>query len=199
MRRKHTDDRRATMEGLAYASNPLLRRSDRIQSRLKTILTTLAILMLPVAAWLAMTTLSFQNEQVSAQQYTRHAVTAETVSVTQPSPLVQSDFSSQSSSNVDATWTYQGVEHTGQVSVLSGSPVGTEVDIWVDDNGIRASQPLSNSDAIAAAAFTGIGSLFLSGLLLYGIYAATRFHLDNKRDAEWELAIRNFMDENSLS
>lgn len=199
MRRKHTDHARAALAGFTDAPNPLLRRSDRVQSRVRSVVATLAILMIPVSAWLAMATFGAQSAQVSAQQHSRHAVTATTTSVNDPAPLTQSEFSAGSSTTVDATWTYRGQEHTGQVPVVGGSPVGTEVDIWVDNSGVRASQPLTNTDAIAAALFTGIGSAVLVSIILYGAYAATRFHLNARREADWDLAIKNFMDENSLS
>ncbi|MDJ0393336.1 hypothetical protein QMK17_08320 [Rhodococcus sp. G-MC3] len=134
------------------------------------------------------------------QQTSRHATSAETTAdATAPSTLVQSDFSSQGSTTVDAKWTYRGVEHHEEISAVTGSPAGTAIPIWVDDNGARSTQPITHADAVAAAIFTGVGSLFAVSLILLGLYSAVRFNLDSKRDAEWDLAIKNFMDSNSLS
>ena len=199
MRRKHSDHAKASSIDPHIGHNPLLRRSDRAQARTKSIVVTLMILMLPLSAWFAMTTLSAQIDRVSEQQHSRHSVTATTTAEAKATALAQSDVSVQTTTAVDATWTYAGVEHQGQVSAVSGSPAGTETAIWVDDNGVRSMQPLTHGDAVAAAMFTGIGSLLTVTLLLYGMYAAYRFHLDNQRESEWDLAIKNFMDENSLS
>lgn len=199
MRRKHTDHAKASGIDPYLGHNPLLRRSDRVQARTKSFVVTLMILMLPLSAWFAMTTLSAQTDRVSEQQHSRHSVTATTTAEAKPTALAQSDVSVQTTTTVDATWTYAGVDHQGQISAVSGAPAGTETDIWVDDNGIRSMQPLTHGNAVAAALFTGIGSLLTVNLLLYGLYAAYRFHLDNQRESEWDLAIKNFMDENSSS
>lgn len=198
MRRKHTDDARASRVELSHDRNPLVRRSDRIQSRAKSVVLTLMILTLPLAAWFGMSTLGAQQDRISQQQYTVHPVTAVTTAATEASPLLQSDLAAQNSASVDATWSYLGLDHHDDVSVTIGSPAGTPVAIWVNDDGNRTTQPISGGDAIAAALFTGLGSLLVVALLLYGAYAALRFNLDAKRYAEWDLAIVNFMDRNSL-
>jgi hypothetical protein len=200
MRRKNTDHAAASRVDLSVGQNPLIRRSDRVQSRTKNIIITLMILMIPVSAWLGMNTLSTQQTNVAEQQYSRHQVTATTLAEAAPgSPLVQSDFAVESNATVDATWTYDGGDHTGQVSVITGAPAGTEVPIWVDNDGVRSTQPITGSDATAGALFTGFGSLLAISLLLYGVYCALRFRLDSQRDADWDRALRTFMDENSLS
>lgn len=200
MRRKHSDAFGVSRVDFSGSHNPLIRRSDRVQARVKNIVVALAIVMLPLSVWFGMATLSSQQSNVAEQQYSRHSVTATTTEdASADSTLVQSDFTTQSSANVDATWSFDGVEHSGQVSVTTGSPAGTESAVWVDNSGNRSTQPITDADAVAAALFTGIGSLAAVALLLYGLYAAVRFHLDTQREAEWELAIRNFLDENSIS
>lgn len=199
MRRKHTNNTGPSYVDLQFDRNPLVRPSDRLQARVKRIATVLMILMVPAAAWFGMATLSEQQSRVAEQQYTRHSVTATTTSTTEPTPFAQSDYSTQNSATVDASWTFQNVEHQGQVAVSTGAPIGTKADIWVDDKGARSTPPLSDGDAVFAALFTGFGSLFAACLIFYGVYAAIRFHLDSRRDAEWDLAIKNFMDENSLN
>lgn len=200
MRRKHTDHLGESRVDSSALHNPLQRRSDRLQARARTIVVTLLTLMLPFSVWLGTTTLSHQQQLVAEQQITLHSVTAATAAeATADTGAVQPEFSVSTNTTVDATWTYLGVDHTGQVSVETNSPAGTEVPIWVDDNGDRSIPPLTPTDAVAAGIFAGAGSYFTVAMLLWAAYAALRFHLDSKRDAEWELAIRNFMDENSLS
>lgn len=200
MRRKNTDHARSSRVDPAMGRNPLIRPADRIQSKVKSVVVTLMILMLPLAVWCGMSTMSSQQDRVVEQQGSRHAVTAVTTAdADAQSPLVQSDFTSQSSTPVDSTWTYRGVEHHEQVAIATGSPAGTTVPIWVDNDGVRSTQPLSHADAVAAGIFTGAGSLFAVGLILIGLYSAVRFRLDAKRDADWNVAIKHFMDSNSLS
>ncbi|MGA9870538.1 MAG: hypothetical protein WBQ44_05260 [Rhodococcus sp. (in: high G+C Gram-positive bacteria)] len=198
MRRKHTDHVKASSVDFSNVHNPLLRNSDRIQARIKAIVVTLTIVMLPIAAWIGMATHAGQQDRVAEQQYSRHQVTAtSTADAVMEAPIVQSDFGTTSTTSVDATWTFRGAEHTGSVPLEAGTPAGARTDIWVDNDGVRTSQPIASSDAVAAGLFTGLGSLAAVTLLLIGIYVAVRFRLDTQRNAEWDLAIRKFMDQNS--
>ncbi|SNS68785.1 Rv1733c family protein [Rhodococcoides kyotonense] len=199
MRRKHTEHARTSGVGYLPSHNPLFRRSDRIQSRIKSVVVTLMILMVPVAALLGTSTLATQQAMVVEQRTSLHQVTATTSAEAEAMPLASGDGGTTTTASVDASWTYQGTAHSGPVSVTLSSPAGTELQIWVDDNGDRSSQPISGADAVAAALFAGFGSLFFVAMILSGIYSAVRYRLDQQRDAQWDQAIRNFMDENSLS
>jgi hypothetical protein len=199
MRRKHEDHARTSGVGYPASHNPLLRRSDRVQARVKNIVVTLVILMVPIAAWLGTSTLATQQARMAAQETSLHQVTATTTAEAEAMPLATGDSGSTTTASVDATWTFAGAQHDGSVTVTSGSPAGTEAQVWVDANGDRTAQPTTGADALAAALFAGLGSLFAVALVLSGIYTAVRYRLDQQRDAQWDLEIKNFMDENSLS
>ncbi|MBY6412584.1 hypothetical protein HQ346_11345 [Rhodococcus sp. BP-252] len=199
MRRKHTDHARNSGVGYPALHNPLFRRSDRIQARVKNVVVTLVILMVPIAAWLGMSTLETQQARMVAQETSLHQVTATTTAEAQAMPLATGDGGSSTTASVDATWTFDGAQHNGSVSVASGSPAGTESEIWVDAAGERTAQPTTGADAVAAALFVGIGSLFAVAMILSGVYTVVRYRLDQQRDSEWDVAIKNFLNENSPS
>ncbi|WP_206509203.1 hypothetical protein C5142_19145 [Rhodococcus sp. BGS-1C] len=199
MRRKHTDHSGSSDVDAQRSRNPLLRRSDRIQSRVRAMTFTLLALMLPLSVWLAASTMSAQQDRVAEQQLSRHSVTAVTTTEARAdAAAAPTEFGAQTVASVDATWTFRG-DHDGQVTAEVGTPAGTEIAIWVDDSGERSLPPITSTDVLVATTFIGFGSFFAVGTLLMGTYAAVRFRLDAEREAEWDRAIKNFLDENSLS
>ncbi len=199
MRRKHSEHARSTGVEYLASHNPLLRRSDRVQATAKNVVVTLLILMLPIAVWLGMASLSAQQSRVADQQVSVQPATATTTAEAIAAPVASSEFASTPTSNVEATWSFDGAEHSGTVSVTAGTPEGTQTRIWVDRNGDRTTQPITNADAVAAALFTGIGSLFAVALVLFGFYSALKFRLDMGRNADWDKAITKFLDEHNAS
>ncbi len=200
MRRKHIDRSAASRVDSGPAPNPLERSVDRSQARARATALALVALMIPISVWLATSILSNQEALVVEHSQSRHSVTAVTSSeaITDVGSM-QTEFVVHTAAAVDATWTYDGVDHDGQVTVAVGSPIGTEVDIWVDNSGERSMPPVTEADAVAAAVFAGLGSFLAVASLLWGSYAWLRFRFDAYRDAQWDLAIKNFLDENSLS
>lgn len=198
MRRKHAEHAGTARSPHLAERNPLVRRSDRVQSTIKTTVFTLMILMLPVAAWIGMSTLATGQSRVAAQESSVHQVTATTVDA-DTVPVLQGEVGSVTSTSVDATWSYDGVDQQGQVSVPAGSPSGTQLPIWVNRDGDPTAPPLTGADAVVTALFTGFGSLFAAASILVGTYFAVRFRLDTQRQADWDREIAAFLGENSPS
>lgn len=199
MRRKHAEHARTLRLPHLAERNPLVRRSDRIQSTVKTTVITLMILMLPVAAWLGMSTLAEGQSRVAAQESSVHQVTATTTAVADMAPVLQGEVGSVTSTTVDATWSYDGLDHQGQVSLAAGSPSGTRLPIWVDRDGDPTAPPATGADAVVTALFTGFGSIFAAASILLGTYFAVRFRLDTQRRADWDREIAAFLGENNPS
>ncbi len=197
MRRKHAEHAGTPRLPHLVERNPLVRRSDRIQSAVKTTVFTLMILMLPVAAWIGTSTLADGQSRVAAQASSVHQVTATTTAVADTAPVLQGEVGSVTRTTVDATWRYDGLDHQGQISLPAGSPSGTQLPIWVDRDGDPTPPPATEADAVATALFTGIGSLFAAASILLGTYFAVRFRLDTQRHAEWDREIAVLLGENN--
>ncbi|MDJ0359139.1 hypothetical protein [Rhodococcus sp. H29-C3] len=197
MRRKHAQHAGTARSHHFAERNPLVRRSDRIQSTIKTTVFTLMILMLPVAAWIGMSTLATVQSRVAAQESSVHQVTATTTAVADTAPVLQGEVGSVTSTTVEATWSYDGLDHHGQVSQPTGSPSGTQLPIWINRDGDPTAPPATMADAVVTALFTGFGSLFAAASVLVGTYFAVRFRLDAQRYDEWDREIEVLLDENS--
>ncbi|MET4047957.1 hypothetical protein ABIB34_001560 [Rhodococcus sp. UYP5] len=199
MRRKHAEHAGTPRSPHLVERNPLVRRSDRIQSTIKTTVFTLMILMLPVAAWIGMSTLAVGQSRVAAQENSVHQVTATTTAAADIAPVLQGEVGSVTSTTVGATWSHDGLDHQGQVSLPAGSPSGTQLPIWVDRDGDPTAPPATGADAVVTALFTGFGSLFAAASILVGTYFAVRFRLDAQRYDEWDREIAALLGENDQS
>ncbi|MEK8069945.1 Rv1733c family protein [Rhodococcoides navarretei] len=195
MRRKLTGQHRSGRADLAGYPNPLLRDCDVRQARIKHWVTTLLIVMIPVSLWIGLGTHADQQQRLENQRGSIHQVTATTTDIAEVAPVSSTEFgaSGAAATAVDSRWVYRGVEHTGRVSVDTGSPVGTTTPIWVDDSGDLSVRPLTSSDVVAASIFGAIGSWVLMATLLVGAYLLMRFRYDLRRDAEWDRDIADLL------
>ncbi|MGV8873881.1 MAG: hypothetical protein ACOH2Q_15220 [Rhodococcus sp. (in: high G+C Gram-positive bacteria)] len=196
MRRKLTGQGSSAREDFAGYPNPLLRDCDVRQARIKHWVTALLIVMIPVSLWIGANAHADQQHRLDNQRTSIHQVTATTTAVAETASVASTEFGSSGAAPataVDSRWVYQGVEHTGRVSVDTGSPTGTTAQIWVDNNGDQSVRPLTPSDVIAASIFNTIGSWVLMAAVLIGFYHLVRFRYDGRRDAEWDREISDLL------
>lgn len=195
MRRKLTGQDSSGRSAFAGNPNPLLRDCDVRQARIKHWVTALLILMVPVSLWIGATAHSDQQQRLEDQKNSIHQVTATTTAVAESVPAVSTELgaSGAAATAVDSRWVYRGVEHTGRVSVDTGSPAGTTTQIWVDNSGDLSMRPLTSSDVVAASIFNTIGSWVLVASVLIGAYQLMRFRYDGRRDAEWDREIADLL------
>ncbi|MDV8024318.1 hypothetical protein [Rhodococcus sp. IEGM 1330] len=189
MRRKLTGQDSSGRSAFAGHLNPLLRDCDVRQAHIKHWVTALLILMVPVSLWIGATAHTDQQQRLEDQKSSIHQVTATTTAVAQTTSVASTEFGSSgaaAATAVDSRWVYRGVEHTGRVSVDTGSPAGTTTQIWVDNRGDLSMRPLTSSDVVAASIFNTIGSWVLVATVLIGVYQLMRFRYDGRRDAEWD-------------
>ncbi|WP_415972991.1 hypothetical protein [Rhodococcus sp. 077-4] len=196
MRRKLTGQDRSGRVDFADRPNPLIRDCDVRQARVKTWVTALLVLMIPVSLWIGVDSHAENEQRLEDQRTSIHQVTATTTAVADTAPVASTEFGSSGApavTAVDSRWVYRGVEHTGRVSVDTGSPVGTTAQIWVDASGKQSLRPLTSSDVAAAAIFDTIGSWVLVATVLIGFYFAMRFRYDGRRDDEWDRDIADLL------
>ncbi|MEV7182232.1 hypothetical protein [Kitasatospora sp. NPDC093679] len=161
--------------------NPLCRRADRARSRL--VVTAVLLAVLSVAAALATAQVLLHDMRAEAQRTAahRHQVTATTLAAA-------TDTSGQplGTAQTRATWTVAGDSRTGTVKVLSGTPQGAQVPLWVDDAGAPTEAPLGESQMAVSAASYGLITLAGAGTVFGVVLVLCRGVLDRRAAAEWE-------------
>lgn len=196
MRRKLTGQASSARSDVFDLPNPLLRDCDLRQARIKRWVTALLIVMVPVSLWIGLSAHDDQQQRLENQRNSIHQVTATTTDVAETASVASTEFGSSgaaAATAVDSRWVYRGIEHTGRVSVDTGSPVGTTTEIWVDNSGNLSLRPLTSSDVAAASIFNAIGSWVLAAVVLIGFYHLMCFRYDGRRNAEWDRDIADLL------
>ena len=172
------------VRGARPDGNPLRRRTDRVETCLLAGLFVAAAAGAPFAAqaashaWLADATHTRQ-----AQLATRHEVSA----VLAQGAGAVGEYTLRSQVPTLASWkSAGGTLRAGDVPAPPGSPPGTLVSVWTDDNGYLVSPPLTVTqvadqvDAARVAAVGGIVIFYMAGTL------AIRQLLNHRRMAAWD-------------
>jgi hypothetical protein len=164
--------------------NPLRRLTDRLETCLLAGLFVAAAVWAPFAAQTAGHTWYAQAAHTrQAQLAARHEVTA----VLAQSAGVIGAYTLTSQVPTLASWTSaHGVPRAGDVAARLGSPSGTLVRVWTDDNGYLTSPPLTVtqvSDQTDAARVTAVGGIIVCYM---AITLAIRQLLNRRRMAAWE-------------
>lgn len=165
--------------------NPLRRRTDRVETYLLAGLFVAAAAGAPFAAQAAShsayaSALRAQQEQLA----TRHQVKAV---LTTPAGTTASGYSITSNVLTGASWTSAaGTPRSGEILAREGSPKGTAVTVWIDEDGNLASPPLlaaqvtEQGQVAAGGAIAGVAIVFLTGA------GFVRYALHRRRMAAWE-------------
>lgn len=165
------------VRGLRPDRNPLRRRIDRAETCLLGGLFVASAVAVPFAAQAAShaayeSALRMQQEQLAA----RHQVQAVLTATARGNV---SGYALSATVPAEAAWTsVTGVHQSGEILAASGSPKGTKLTIWTNDQGDLVSPPLaaeqvtSQGDAATAGAIAGMIAITLGagGLIHYVCY-----------------------------
>jgi hypothetical protein len=172
-----------TARGARPDRNPLRRRTDRLETCLLAGLFVAAAAWAPFAAQAAGHTWYADAAHVrQAQLAARHEVTA----VLAQSAGVIGEYTLSSQVPTLASWMSVGGRRAGDVPARLGSPPGTLVNVWTDDNGYLVSPPLTvtqiadEADAARVAAVGGIIVCYMASTL------AIRQLINRRRMAAWD-------------
>lgn len=173
------------IRGLRPDRNPLRRRVDRAETYLLGGLFVASAVAVPFAAQAAghaayQSALRTQREQLATRHQVRAVLTATasgdvsgyTLSTTVPAP---------------ATWTsVTGVHQSGDVLAAAGSPKGTRVTIWTDQQGHLVSPPLATAQVTSQGDAATVGAV--AGVVVLSLGAGGVIHLVcyRRRLAAWE-------------
>jgi hypothetical protein len=170
-------------------SNPLVRRSDRIEAFVLVFAVLLTIVAIPIAGAVGTSVHEERSRLYAEQAQSRHQVMANAVEEGQ---IVGNHRSVAFAA--EATWTDAGIAHQGVVPWSDKAKVGDQQGIWVDDHGDYVPPPASPSRATGEA--VAVGLLILLGVaeLVFASVHLIRRRLDDRRSAQWDCEIKAFQD-----
>lgn len=157
---------------------------DRVERVVLVVAMAVALLGVPVAAFLGSETYRTNSAASVEQLRTRHASTATLLQDVPPATAAGAQ-----PHYVSASWTApDGDPRQGLVPAAANVKAGSPVAIWMDDSGLITTHPLTAEGAAITA--VGVAFLFWSSLvcLMAGFYAAAK-RLDKRMTSRrWERA-----------
>lgn len=170
----------STLRRLGLESNPLRRRSDRVQSSL--LIAMVFLFLLGCVGGVLVGRASYRDglaaEQRAADGY---RVSARVLSTTYQ-PMADGGYVPASAR---VTWTDpNGKRHTQNVAV-TGHP-GKHVTVWVDTAGMASPRPYSHTSTVTWAIVSGTLTVVLAAAGLLSAYLGLGLLIDRRRYARWE-------------
>ncbi|MBO0873215.1 MAG: hypothetical protein J2P19_07455 [Pseudonocardia sp.] len=166
--------------------NPLLRRCDRAEGVLISILVLVALIAVPIAASAGVEVADRGMERARIEMHTRYPGTATTLQQAPAAVPITGEVPTETVVTVAATWTSpDGATRTGIQPVAANAPAGTEIGIWTDRTGNPAPAPYQPADAIAAGVAHGIWVWLAIVAVLSAWYALIHLILNRLRYANW--------------
>jgi len=161
--------------------NPLRRRWDRTEA---------VILGGLLAAFVIGGTLAALIAGRSAYDCALRARHAELATLHQVPAILLTTASQQPAgyyASANAWWRApDGTRHTGQVFALVGSPAGTKVTVWVDEDGRLTGPPLQSSQVQGQGVLASVLAVMAVGVVLWGAGFAVHRVAEQRRMAAWD-------------
>lgn len=173
-----------------FSRSPLIRVSDRIEAAVVT-LAVLFVVIATACAGVAGTMIQdVQTQKYLEQQQTRHAIVARAFDDSEPAASPEA-----ASYTVLSGWRFNGTNHTELIGWANFVKAGDSLNIWVDDRGNRVAPPRPVVRAAVDALSAAVVGWFIVILAIAHVVNAVRAHASRMRDAQWEQAIRELVDE----
>lgn len=172
---------------LGLDRNPLRRRRDRIEARVRLTLAALLVLGGPaLALWSAGRVHDDLLARARTQQAGHHLVTAV---VRTPGEQQMSEMDGGRTVVVHATARMpSGRDRDVRVPVPAGTHNGDTVRVWVDSREQVVQRPLTAQDATWTAVFTGLMVPPMLGMLVWAVAAGVRALCMRLAEDDWERA-----------
>ncbi|WP_240959613.1 hypothetical protein [Rhodococcus sp. HNM0563] len=173
--------------------SPLVRRTDRVEARVFSLLVAAMLLMIPVAA---IVVVNVQNTQVAMAQQQLAERTMVTATLDADPVVADSgwgEFSYIAPSTAPATWEFRGVSHHGDVQITGSEGAGDEVQVWVDRAGAVTLQPMSVSAAEFSSVLAGVAVYMVALVTACGLFALAHWGIERARSREWSREIEAFL------
>jgi hypothetical protein len=161
--------------------NPLRRGSDRVETAMLGVLLAAFLAGAPFAAHAAGSwTYAASAREAQAQQAALHQVRATLLQAT-------TSWSSEGGAEVQARWQApDGQVRTGQVFVLTATPAGGTVMVWVSQAGQLADSPLQHSQVTGRTHIAQVLAVVALAVTLIIVGWTGRWALDRRRLAGWD-------------
>ncbi|MEU3852861.1 hypothetical protein [Streptomyces sp. NPDC029554] len=167
-----------------WRSNPLRRRSDRVEAWILLACWVLAVLCGAVAALAAATAV---DGALSAQRAQTRAVPAVLTERAPRTPPVTTDGSGGDTVWATVRWTApDGSPHTGRTEVEPDAAAGTRVTVWTDRAGELAEAPLGPTESMFQAVGTGVLAGAGAAAAVWACGRLARLRLDRRRLERWD-------------
>ncbi len=173
-----------------FSRNPLVRVGDRIETAAVALGVLLVVIATACAGAMGTMLHDSQAQKYLEQQQTRHAIVARAFDDGEPAASPQS-----ASYTVLSKWRFNGTNHTELIGWTNYVKAGDPLDIWVDDRGDRVAPPRPVARAAVDALSAAVIGWFVVILAIAHAVNAVRAHARRMRDAQWEQAIRELVDE----
>ncbi|MFC0454821.1 hypothetical protein [Rhodococcus jostii] len=165
-------------------SNPFARPVDRFAATLRTVIVSVAGLLIVLAGVIGTWQWHGASERAAQQRATTTLVEAVT---SDAAPIAMSPRGSvRTTPMVKATWTWQSESRTDSIEVPSGTPAGTEKRIVVNADGSWAGPRITTSDVASAAVAGVLVTLGASALLLGAVWAVCARAVERRRQQYWD-------------
>lgn len=167
-----------------WRSNPLRRRSDRVEAWIVLLTCVLAVLGGAIAGLLAS---GAADRALAAHRAKAHAVSAVLTERAPKSQQATTDGSGSDTVWATVRWTDPGGStHTGRTEVEPAAAAGTRVTVWTDRTGELVDAPLTPTESMIQAAATGVLAGAGTGVAVWTVGRLARVRLDRRRLAEWD-------------
>ncbi|MFC9557786.1 hypothetical protein ACFTWF_44060 [Rhodococcus sp. NPDC056960] len=168
-----------------WSANPLMRRSDRIESAVVLVIIVVVLMLVPVAGAVGTATYTRLTDQAHLAADRGRQVSAVLLDDPRPQMGDTAVGAPTGRDQVHARWVVDGAEHTGLIDTGVGARAGQTVMVWVNDQGNYMDAPNTGTenalDAVGAAlAFLVLGTGG-GGLLLIGFHCL----MAKRRAAGW--------------
>jgi hypothetical protein len=171
------------------AGSPLRRTSDRVEEIGRSICLVAALLGIPLAVAIAISSHARAAEEaqgIALSAHSAEAITLEDAAVPGAAPPVAGTY-------VTAKWSApNGTTRKGTLEVPAGTEAGERVSVWLTDRGELTDPPPARSQLFIDALFLALAIMFLVAGAAYVTFRLLRFGLDRWRLHEWDRAWERF-------
>lgn len=181
------------MRRVRRGANPLVRRTDRVESRVFTLFVAVLLLLVPLSIWASVVTWGNQTTLAEQQQAERATVTATLDTDPALDAAGWGDMTYATAMTAPATWKWQGIERHGVVQADDSAVAGDEVQVWVDRAGEQSLPPMSDGAARFAGVLAGVSLFAFAGVFATGAFVFARWRIDRARTDRWSREIEAFL------
>jgi hypothetical protein len=169
--------------------NPLVRTSDRVELLIIALGVLIAMVATACAGALGTAVHEARSHVYLAEAQTRHTLTARAA---EDSTTVVG-YRHHAMTIAHARWQVDGVEHTGDLTIVGRVKTGDPLLIWADRDGNRVDAPTPTSRAAADAVGVAYAAWQAVLLVVIGLVCWARSRLDRRRISGWERDIRSLV------